>query len=76
MGFLLHTVGPNWDESESESSSHALVCTYLNCFLYADTKLWLQSIALPMINAGEIWTKEHEECLHFIKMSCYPYKVF
>ncbi|XP_052776964.1 uncharacterized protein LOC128214504 isoform X2 [Mya arenaria] len=52
VGFVMHTLGPTWRESNGESCAHMLVCTYLNCLLYADRKLWLQSLSLPLISAG------------------------
>ncbi|XP_045158031.2 uncharacterized protein LOC123524133 [Mercenaria mercenaria] len=52
VGFVLHTAGPHWREEESENCTHMLVCTYINCFQYADEKLWVQSLATPLISAG------------------------
>lgn len=52
MGYVLHAVGPHWREEQSEESIHLLVCTYINCFQYADEKLWVKSLATPLISAG------------------------
>ena len=52
VGFVIHTAGPTWREYESELCTHMLVCTYINCFKYADEKLWVQSLATPLISAG------------------------
>lgn len=52
VGFVIHTAGPTWSEDDSEHCTHLLVCTYINCLQYADQKLWVQSLATPLISAG------------------------
>ena len=52
VGFILHAAGPTWREDEAEQTTHLLTCTYLNCFQYADKRLWLKSISLPLISTG------------------------
>ena len=52
VGFILHTVGPHWREDNSEAVMHFLVCTYINCFQYSETTLWLKSLSTPLISAG------------------------
>ncbi|KAH3848940.1 uncharacterized protein LOC127874094 [Dreissena polymorpha] len=52
VAFVVHAFGPSWRETESERSTHLLVCTYLNCLIYADKTLWAKSLSTPLISAG------------------------
>ncbi|XP_069125924.1 uncharacterized protein [Argopecten irradians] len=52
VDFVLHTIPPTWREDESESTSHILTCTYLNCLQMANKQLWLGSLSFPMLGSG------------------------
>ncbi|XP_060071053.1 uncharacterized protein LOC132550970 [Ylistrum balloti] len=52
VDFVLHTVPPTWREDESDSTTHILTCTYLNCLQVANKQLWLRSLSFPLIGSG------------------------
>ncbi|XP_033737582.1 uncharacterized protein LOC117325472 isoform X2 [Pecten maximus] len=52
VDFVLHAVPPTWRENESDSTSHILTCTYLNCLQVANKQLWLRSLSFPILGSG------------------------
>lgn len=54
VGFVIHAVGPLWREDNKDESTHLLTCTYVNVFQYANSHMWLKSIAMPLIGTGKI----------------------
>ncbi|KAK3599402.1 hypothetical protein CHS0354_036416 [Potamilus streckersoni] len=51
--YIIHTVGPIWSETrDTEKCVHELTSTFLNCLNYADSKLKLVSITMPVISSG------------------------
>lgn len=51
---ILHAVGPIYSEgSDPAKVSYILTSTFLNAFLYANDKMYVSSMALPLISSGK-----------------------
>ncbi|KAH3787234.1 hypothetical protein DPMN_165354 [Dreissena polymorpha] len=50
---IIHAAGPMWiSASFREKFMRQLTQTFLNCFTYANNRLWIKSLALPTISTG------------------------
>ena len=51
--YIMHTVGPLWlGELSKEKTANQLRETFLNCFVYGDTKLGIKSLSTPAVSTG------------------------
>ena len=52
-GQIIHAAGPLWTEGPyQEKFTAQLIQTFLNCFKYANERLWIKSMALPVLSSG------------------------
>lgn len=50
---IIHAAGPMWlSEAWRDRFTFQLIRTFLNCLEYADGRLWIRSLALPVISSG------------------------
>lgn len=52
---IIHAAGPMWlSEHFKDRFTAQLITTFLNCLKYADGRLWIKSLALPVISSGKM----------------------
>ncbi|KAL3864975.1 hypothetical protein ACJMK2_006615 [Sinanodonta woodiana] len=60
---ILHAVGPIWiGESLKDTFHYELTKTFMNCFVYANDRILLESLTVPLISSG-IFGAPLDECV-------------
>ncbi|KAK3599400.1 hypothetical protein CHS0354_036415 [Potamilus streckersoni] len=60
---IIHAVGPIWiGETFKDTFHYELTKTFMNCFIYANDRLYLESLTLPLISSG-IFGAPLDECV-------------
>lgn len=64
---VIHAAGPMWlGDTLKEKFSAQLIQTFLNCLKYADSKLWIRSLALPVISSGTVIIYMYNNFIQFV----------
>lgn len=51
--YVIHTVGPIWLDIRAQECAYQLTKSFLNCMVYGNDVLKIQSISMPLISSGK-----------------------